>query len=354
MAPPPAARTEHQQCLATVNATLILLSRFTSALGTSETNYVADISVLDLLAKSATLIKAHTTKLSLLMINKPFTPSAIRKIVDTMSSEALTGMASGVQLCDPPHHTQLLHDEVKQRVRRVYRELQALMQEMLVLLETMEKEDKEVVGRDTLASTGVLWEACDAVIELGKLGLAGLVVVKAQQYRNLLEDAISELKEWVEGDEEEDDEDEEDDADSFEGSEDEADDIGKLLSAGGSLPKSRPDLRETAELAQKTLRLTSTLYLAVNKRRLKGLPVLAMPEIARLDTAMNELKIIPEEVDELVSACYDLDNDQARARIKAVIEHGKLITTHLRKSWKDQDDEFTAWSTRWEEAVDKE
>jgi len=353
MAPSPAPRTEHQQCLATVNATLTLLSRFISALGTSETNYVADISVLDLLAKSATLIKAHTTKLSLLMINKPFTPSAIRKIVDTMSSEALTGMASGVQLCDPPHYTQLLHDEVTQRVRRVYRELQALMQEMLVLLEAMEKEDKTVIGRDTLASTGVLWEACDAVIELGKLGLAGLVVVKAQQYRNLLEDAISELKEWVEGDED-DDEDEEDDADSFDGDDDESDDIGKLLSGSGSLPKSRPDLKETAELAQKTLRLISTLYLAVNKRRLKGLPALAIPENGRLDGAMNELKIIPEEVDELVSACYDLDNEQARARTKAVVDHGKRAVVQLRKGWKDQDDEFTAWSARWEEAVDKE
>lgn len=241
-----------------------------------------------------------------------------------------------------------MHEEVRAGVRRVYRELEGLMREVLVLLEAV--DGKQGTDRDTLASTGVLWEACDAVVDLERLGLAGLVVRKAKEWRDMLEDAIGELKEWAE--EEDGDEEEQDEDDEEVGSDDE-DDIAKMLGGSDGIPKNRPDLRETVEGALKKLKLTSTLYQALSKRRLKTIPSPADSRIGTVDTLMEMLKSIPEETDELANALYELDNDEAKRLLEKVLTLAKDSAKLVEKNWQDEEDEFTVWSRKWKDAVEK-
>ena len=55
------------------------------------------------------------------------------------------------------------------------------------------------ISRDSLASTGIVWECCDSIMALQRIGLHGLLVEKAREYREQLEDAIEELKDFRDG-----------------------------------------------------------------------------------------------------------------------------------------------------------
>src|SRR5579862_9375993 len=54
---------------------------------------------LALLNASATLTKAHTTKLAPLPLNPPFTPTAISTVLHDLSTGALPAMMTAVEIC---------------------------------------------------------------------------------------------------------------------------------------------------------------------------------------------------------------------------------------------------------------
>lgn len=250
-------------------------------------------------------------------------------------------------------------EEVGVRVRRVYRELGALVDEVREMVQKGEGEKK---NRDTLASTGVVWAACDDIGELERLGVPGLLVRKVALWREMLEDAIAELREWSENDDDDDDDD-----DDEAKSDDEA--SGSYLDDAG-IPKHRTDLKETVDLALKRLKLTSTLYAAITKRRLKTLVVDTNPSttsttstpsttsttIKKIDSLMEKLKRIPEETDELASAFYDLDDGEARRVLEGICASGRECVGLVERGWEeeDQEDEFTKWAQKWVEAIGKE
>src|SRR5690349_15905558 len=57
------------------------------------------IDALALARDSAQLIRAHSTKISVLIINEPFTPSAIIKVLKELVGSAVPGLASAAQEC---------------------------------------------------------------------------------------------------------------------------------------------------------------------------------------------------------------------------------------------------------------
>jgi len=374
MPPKPTTNNESTTLLTTTQTTQTLLYRFLSALDTqtppAATPTPLDFSPLTLLAQSSSLIRAHTTKLSLLLLNKPFTPSAIRKVLEQMTKEALPGMAAGVQLMQGRRgtHGGIMVEEVVVRARRVYRELMALVDEVtaMVKAESSGSDAETKKNRDTLASTGVLWAACDGIGELERMGVPGLLVKKAGLWREMLEDAIAELREWSEGaDDDDEDEEEDDDDDEIAASGDEAsssssagDDLATLLNTSTHLPKARPDLKATLDLALRQLKLTSTLYAAITKRRLKTLVVsndttTASSTMTKVDALLEKLKQIPEETDELASAFYDLDDGEARKVLEGICGVGRECVELVEKGWDGEEDEFTKWSGKWREAIEK-
>ncbi|KAI9668751.1 MAG: hypothetical protein M1831_000820 [Alyxoria varia] len=341
---------------------------------------------LDLLHTSATLLKAQTTKLSLLLINKPFTPSAIRSVLGEVAGSSVPALLSAVQTCTPQRFGKVLSDEVKSRVRRVLAELDRLIGEVLEKTSQEKSENikeasdeqtiREEIGRldlseanakpsrDSIASTGVVWEACDSLIDLRQNGIAGLLLLKARQYREMLEDAIIELKEWREDAEDEGFEEgnlHTATANSNTASSGPQEDVDRYLGAPNSLPADREDLKQTLDQALKKLRLVSTLYQAIGKRRLRSFPSLdallsqesGTNTLSRIDELLQALKQIPSCADELAGAFYELDDFAAQDELSKVCRKAKRAADISKMGWNgSEEDEYTSWLKKWEEALD--
>ncbi|OQO07937.1 hypothetical protein B0A48_06729 [Cryoendolithus antarcticus] len=355
---PPSTIADTQALDALITSTLALLSQFTSSLAaTSAASTSAAIkdppNPLDILSDASRLLKAHVTKISLLAINKPFTPSAITTIIREVAGTCLPAMMSAVQICeqDKTIWPEFVGKEAQLRVRRVFREMESLLQEV--------RNISQGTGagpggkRDSLSCTGVVWEACDALAELQKLDIAGLAVQKTEQWRDTIKDAIQELREWMESEalESEGQKDALLDSDD-EGVDGDADSFDDIFNAANSMPADRPELKALVEDAVEKLKRVGLLYNALIKRRLKTYPgAQGKGNAKRIDELMVDLRAIPHVIDELASTFYDLDEDQARVVLDKCIIRAKGVASVASKSYDGHDDEFTAWHRKWQDAI---
>jgi len=315
---------------------------------------------LHVLRDSAKLLRAHVTKLSLLLLNKPFTPSALYTVLREISATCLPAMMSAVELCTADVWGELLRSEVQARVRGVMREMDVCLAEVLTVAETegkigsgVRKQTALKKNRDSLASTGVVWQACDAVLELETLDVGGLAVRKAEMYRDMIKDAIEELQDWgQEADSEDEDDDVADSADEAKGPM--RDSIEDMFNANNKLPKDKPDLKKQLDEAIGKLKKINMLYTATIKRRLKTFtPAVARmaKHVSTMDEVINQLKEIPEMVDELANAFYELEPGMIELQIKAIVLEAEEVIKSIKLSWDGKEDEFTAWTTKWIEVI---
>lgn len=317
------------------------------------------------LRDSATLLKAHTTKLSLLLINKPFTATAVQKVLRDVSGTCLPAMMSAVEICQPTVWGSFLRQQIIARVRTVMREMDVCYNEVKLITTQQIDEaakakakpksgDVQDKGRDSLVSTGLVWDACDKLVELESVGIGGLAVKRAEEWRDMIKDAIEELKEWEEGDGEDDDDDEDEAANSDHEAEDDKDSVDDMFSAANSLPKNRPDLSQRLATANDKLKKIGMLYAALTKRRLKTFtPAVAASQknLVTLDNLLDTLKELPDTVDDLASSFYDLNTEQVDDGIQNCLEHATRAVELVKLDWDSNEDEFTAWANKWLEIV---
>ncbi|KAK5135242.1 hypothetical protein LTR08_005492 [Meristemomyces frigidus] len=357
MAPPPPDPTP--ALLALLATTLTALAHSTALLAptatlpTPATPLAAPPNPLHVLRDAAALTKAHTTKISLLAITAPFTPSALRKVVAELAATCLPAMLSAVHICAQQHTTwgELMQSEVQARVRRVLRELQLLLEEVRALASGQAHGARG--GRDSLSSAGVVWEACDALVELAALGVAGLAVQKAEEWRATLRDAIEELREWAEGEDMETEGHDELLDEGDEGVEGDREGLlEEIFNAANSLPKERVELKVLVGVAEGKLKRVVLLYNALIKRRLRTFAG-GEGSVERLDKTMGCLRRIPHLVDELASCFYDLDEAQAEAMLERCTSEAKRAALVMELGWsaEKREDEFTAWSHKWLDAI---
>ncbi len=86
------------------------------------------VEALSLAHDSATLIRAHATKISLLIINEPFTSTAITKVLRELVAGPLPGLASASQLCDPTRYTETIRRDLSLRSSQVLKHIKELVQ----------------------------------------------------------------------------------------------------------------------------------------------------------------------------------------------------------------------------------
>lgn len=306
---------------------------------------------LDVIRDAGKLLKAHTTKVSLLAINKPFTPTAITKVLQELSGTCLPAMMSAVQICEAEKGTwgKQMAMEVHRRVRRVFWEVENLLKELQSIASGNEPGGSR---RDCLSSTGVVWESCDGLIELEKMGIAGLAVYKAEQYRDSIKDAIEELQEWKEGT----DLDTEGHGDELldsgdEGVDGDADSLADMFNATNSMPQDRPELKELVETAEARLKKIVLLYTALIKRRFKTFKSGDKAHVKALDKVADQLYTVQTDVDDLAAFFYDLDEDSVKEGLEKCTKEARIACESVRLGWDGKEDEFTAWSKKWEEAV---
>ncbi|KAI9786221.1 MAG: hypothetical protein M1839_007631 [Geoglossum umbratile] len=316
---------------------------------------------LPLLHASATLTKAHTTKLTLLLLNPPFTPTAISTVLHDLSTGPLPVMMAAVELCAPGTWSKTLSHEARVGVRRVLGGLVTLVGEVVIPTPSAtvngDAEGPPLAtggaggSRDSLASTGVVWEACDALVALQAKGLGGLVVEKTIQYRDMLKDAISELKEWSE-----------ERPESSSGPIDDfADDLSAEEFPTASSPPS-PDILPLLLQTLKHLTLLSLLYTALLKHRLPPKTPIPPPPptVQKLNALMAALSSIPDTADELANAFYQGDEEEVRVQVGRCGARAREAAGAVRGGWAAESganggegDAFSTWVGRWEDLVRK-
>ncbi len=70
-----------------------------------------------------------------------------------------------------------------------------------------------------------------------------------------------------------------------------------------------------------------------------------------LDEVMSDLKCLPETADEMASAFYELDGDEARLTLDKCLQYATTAAGALKNNWEGKEDEFTAWSSKWAQAI---
>ncbi|KAM0446837.1 hypothetical protein ACHAPV_007055 [Trichoderma viride] len=327
------------------------------------------LDALALARDSATLIRAHATKVSLLIINEPFTPSAVSSVVRELVKGPIPGLAASVQACDPNVYTWALRRELASRCQRVLSGLAELLVKIpkdgKVLAK--EKEGFGAGGKGSIASTGVLWSACDSLITLANGGVSGFFVQKMNEWKDTLNDIMEEVKEW--GDEEADEDDEDGDS-----GDDDVDDLADtvesthistqnmlddLMSSHQSIPASDPDgIRPRLESSLRRLRLVILLYTAITKRRMKKLPSFSQAEAASSSTTtkrLNELapllQKLPDRFGDLACAFYELRPKEIDDAMDQCFLDSFAVSELLSVSWDGSRDEFTEWTEKFQKEI---
>ncbi|KAK5654320.1 hypothetical protein OQA88_7498 [Cercophora sp. LCS_1] len=329
---------------------------------------------LSLAHDSATLIKAHATKISLLIINEPFTPTAITKVIRELVEAPLPGLASAVQLCKADRYTRVIQHELAWRASRVIKELRELLSRIPKDGKILTNEKKNASagasgGKGSIATTGVLWSACDDVIAFSKRGVSGNLTQKVGELKDTLKDVMEELKEWGEetGDDEDDDGDDEDEVNQvtqglagaqISATQSTQDMLDDLMNSQQYIPRDDPHkIRERLESCLRRLRLTTLLYQATVKRRLKPLPPLPSKEEstipARLDEVMAILKRIPDRFGNLALAFYELDPSEIDRLMDQCFFDAFAASELLVKTWDGQKDEFSDWALKFQVEIKK-
>ena len=355
-------------------------------------------AVLPLLRDSAKLLKAHTTRISLLILNKPFTPSAIAVVLRELHSTCLPALVSSAELCDANVYGTAMRTEIRARVRRALREAEQLVDEVEKVVE-MENQDGQLseyqedskgnrkrqivysedeVKARQLTSTGLVWSACDSLVELADMGVVELAILKTNEQRLMLEDALAELKAWSEespatdGNEDDgavasqdnaahnnNDGDDDDNDDN-----DDNDDADILFGKTPTLPAGPSPLREILTRSLKKLQSLIILYRAISKRRLRSFPDDAMKKTlspsssspqprpaSKLDALQNHLSGIPSTADELAAAFYSLDAPLAEIVLSRICATGVQAALEVKMDWTGREDEFSEWLGKWIDVV---
>lgn len=290
-----------------INTSLTLCERFSSSL---QPNGLVEVPVensdspspLLLLGAAAAALRAQVTKLSLLGITSPFTPSALTTCLLPLNESVLTSLVSAALLTTPENFTSAFSSECRVSASAATRELQGLLR--LIQERGQTKNYKsEVSDREKKSfteATGRIWDACDKLKILANDGLPGYIVRKSQQWLELMKDAVKELEEW-DPEEEIDDEDffgEElsDDDDAVTGSDkkDEQNDRA-AISAG------------VKDQALKVLsRIPQSIHVVIKQRLEKASPSQnsSLDERSHLGTTLTQIRRISELIDESAEGMY--------------------------------------------------
>ncbi|RAH71399.1 uncharacterized protein BO66DRAFT_347409 [Aspergillus aculeatinus CBS 121060] len=354
----------------TLTTTLTLLDQFQTALTTSKasstspttttTETITTKDALPLLSASALSLKSQITKLSLVSITAPFTPTAAIPILTALNESVLPSLVTAALLITATDHTQAFQTEAHALTRLALTELSVLLNEVQRIAsrsDTSKKKGEELAqpAKDavTLAAARA-WESCDALVDLAAKGVVGFVVRRVEQWRDLVRDAVGEIEEWdpdEEGDEffdellsDDDGDDDADDAEDQKG-EDEDEEESKALHA-----QKKSTLRVLKPIAQ--------VYPAIVTHRLKKTAD-AVAEVGKLEALTENLRLIPELVDEVAGALYEANPDksgrflgQTKDRAVAALELVKL-PWQQGTTGEEKGDKFTTWVNTWLKVMDE-
>ncbi|OGM40649.1 hypothetical protein ABOM_010459 [Aspergillus bombycis] len=356
----------------TLTTTLTLVEQFhltlSSPSGDSTSAELSSRDALPLLSASSTALKSQVTKLSLLAITSPFTPSAVGSVLSNLNGSVLPSFVTAALLITPADHTKAFQAEALSLTKTGLNELSSLVKEVQSIAERNDEIQDRMMKKGIELSqsekdlitvaTGRVWGACDALIDLASNGVVGFIIRRVEEWRDLVRDAVEEIDEW----------DPDEEGDEFFDellSDDGKQSIGKGSEA--ELAEDSGDGEDTAvlhELKRTAIRLLKPvvqIYPAIITNRLKKVPEFLPSLVNLLESLMVNLHRIPEQVDEVAGALYEADLERSIQYLKRTkdyaVEAVKLVVLPLSEqsvvnSQQKAEDKFTNWSKTWLKVMD--
>ncbi|KAK7888309.1 hypothetical protein LTR67_009187 [Exophiala xenobiotica] len=347
---------------ATLQTSIVLCERFASSLAPNapvdlpSTNQDSP-SPLILLNAAAASLRSQVTKLSLLAITAPFTPSAITTCLNPLNESILTSLVTGALLTTPELSTLSFSAECRSLTAAALRDLQVLLR----LVETRSRDKKpkaevsETQKQAFTEATGRVWDDCDKLALLVKEGVPGYVVRKSKQWLDLMKDAVKEFEEWdpEENLDEDDPFGESLSDDEHNDESDEADDSDRAAISAG-----------VKEQALKVLnRIPQSIHVVIKQRleKIDTTKPASSTNMTQLDTILKQNRHISELIDESAEGMYlgDLElclkkAGEARALTIEVVESviqpfAKVGSADVAES---KEDKYVRRALEWIQQVD--
>jgi hypothetical protein len=335
---------------------------------------IRSINPASLVHSTSSLIRAHSTKLSLLIINEPFTPSAISTVLRTLISGPIPAVTGAVQACDARRYTRDFRRALASHCATILKELRDLVGKIPRDGKALPKEQQDGSGKGSLAVTGLVWQACDKAIAFADGGPPAFFIGKVEETKDMLKDAMEELKEWGEETEEDDQEDDFDveDAADFDSGIDVNESrtnspesshasiqamLDSLVNSHKTIPPNDPEgIRPRLDVAIRRLRLCALLCQAIVRRRLKTLPGIPTDDEAvpkKIETVLLALKGLPEKSEDVAGAFYDLDVQAIEAALSSFAEQAVAASGVLAETWERGRDEYSEWADKFAMEINK-
>ncbi|KAH8690946.1 hypothetical protein BGW36DRAFT_389645 [Talaromyces proteolyticus] len=315
---------------------------------------------LRLLSDSTKALRSQVTKLSLLSITAPFTPSAISTVVGVVNDSVMPSLVTAALLLTPSEYTKAFSSEARILSKTVLREFASLVEDVIRLAEKKKREEEaseelSKAEKDVVTSrTGRVWDACDTLLDLVEKGIVGFVAGRVQQWHDLVKDAISELEEW----------DPEDDTDFNEllDSDDEGDDD-ESENGQEQIPDEKENMDRLQDQKKSTLRAMKPLvqiYPAIISNRIKkGGLAASKSQIQKLESLSADLQAIPDHIDEAAGSLYEGNVADSIRYLRLAKTSAERAVQSVALPWKSEDgngdqspeDKFTTWSRTWMKVI---
>ncbi|KAF3927618.1 hypothetical protein AA313_de0209158 [Arthrobotrys entomopaga] len=301
--PIPPLPTVITSILSTISEALVIISQPPSdASSIASTRQYAAVPLYSFLADFANLSKAYATKLGLIT-NPPIKEStypAIARILVEIQKDLLPVVSSAPYIADRDRYGMVTHVAVCDGAKDLLKALEEMVQGIQsntsarattdpgrkeqgknrrqdINITDLREAALPSITKSPYTSTGQIWHAADKILAISQKHLIGLVESSLQNHAEMLKDCIQEFKEWMEdaaeelkGEDSGFDEDESQKSNSVvrENLDDDDDDFFGGLE-GEEKTKVTKEVYEVAEATLKKLKMTSILYTAILKRRIR-------------------------------------------------------------------------------------
>lgn len=182
----------------TLSTTLHLISQFSASLSAppSHPQPQSTPDPLPLQSASSAALKQNVTRLSLLTLTSPFTPTAVTPLLNALNTSILPSLVTASHLITPTTYTQAFSAEAASLTKQCLSDLTALLSLVHSLASSPANFPSPTQKTAITQSTGQIWARCDALTSFATGGLPGFMTQRVGQWLALMRDAVAELEGW--------------------------------------------------------------------------------------------------------------------------------------------------------------
>jgi hypothetical protein len=317
---------------------------------------------------ASSVLKAQTTKLGLLLVNKPLTPSALANILEDLEVRVLPSLYGyGTYIYARSDIYGGLFSS------NLATALLEIVSSLLPVMEVIEKAVKGegVVKNNVMFLVGKVYSAADGAISLATKGVTSVLFTKVKGLTALMNDAHEELVDWREDMDDEtnddDDDSEDEDAESVKEKADSLEEMvsGLSISDQNKLPGHREDLIRLLAESLRRIELISMLCTAIAKRRIRKFPFKAPPyehkeeektkvqQMLELNQVVRGIEEMQGEVDEIAGSFYELSNSSVVRHLSKLTTDAVNLAELTAPTWEAKTDDFTEWAETWKKLINQ-